>query len=552
MRITNLQTALIEDSRSQDLDRIEETTTGGGGATAPLLIVLAAIAVLVGSGIFFWLNHPMLIYPDQALYVHMAKLLLQGKVPYVDMFDNNPPLAIYLQVVPVWLAQGLKWTEPLAFSLYIWALIIISCTAGGIALWRADCRGSLLVGLAALVGFVYFNQHQVLDFGQREHIFTILYLPFFIVRYLRWQDKRLDLPLAILVGAMAGLGISLKHYFLLVALAPEIVWAIEKRDVRPLFRAETLSLGLVIFLYLLHFLFLPRQELEMFFGVIVPIYKAGYSYYTTSLSYNLNTFWRGDFYLMALTSLGALILARQSSFVMPLQAFSLMSALIFVLAGQVWSYHVTPVRMASEVAIFVQTFLFCRYLPAALKRGKAGPIALALALLAFVSWQTYLRCRDILVERERGEMFFLPTLGYDGECPSSDINPYTQIVIDRTSKDDSILFISSSMGPSYPVYLQSRRRPASRFLHAMVLPLLASIIDDPNEPDRAVYKERLKQFLDWYAEDIATNKPKLIIVQNNFIHGLLSQRNFFKKYMSDYKLVLTPDEYKVYLREPGR
>jgi len=515
-----------------------------------LLIAVLAALLLAAGGIFYWLSHPMLIYPDQALYVHMAKLFLQGKVPYVEMFDNNPPLAIYLQILPVWLAQSFKLTEPLAFSMYIWGLSLFSCTTGGIALWRCGCRGSLYVGLAALTGFLYFNQHQVVDFGQREHIFAILYLPFFLLRYLRWQGKKIDRPLAILIGVCAGIGISLKHYFLLVALAPELVWLIESRSLRPLFRAETTAAALTILLYLIHFLFLPKEELQFFFGVIVPIYKAGYSYYTTSMSFNLNTYWRADFYLMALTSLGALVLARRSSLVMPLQAFSLMAAAIFILAGQVWSYHVLPVRMANEIALFVQAFLFCTYLPHFIRSKKLAPLALACLLLTAAGCLTFQRTRQILSDRDMAETFFLPTLGYDGECPASDINPYTQIVVDRTAKDDSILFISSSMGPAYPVYLQSRRRPASRFLHAMVLPLLASVIDNPETGgERAIFKERMKQFLDWYGQDIARNKPKLIIIQNNFIYGLLSRHGFFNRYMANYKVIQVQDDNRIYLRD---
>jgi len=542
-RIENLTVAMDADA-NVDHDR------GSIALVTALLLALLAGLVLAAGGVFYWLSHPMLIYPDQALYVHMAKLFLQGKMPYVEMFDNNPPLAIYLQILPVWLAQSLKLTEPLAFSLYIWGLALLSCTTGGVALLRSACRGALYVGLAALLGFVYFNQHQVVDFGQREHIFAILYLPFFLLRYLRWQGKKIDRPLAILIGVCAGIGISLKHYFLLVALAPELVWLIENRSVKPLFRAETVAAALTIVLYLAHFLFLPREELQFFFGVIVPIYKAGYSYYTTSMSFNLNTYWRGDFYLMALTSLGALILARRSSLVMPLQAFSLMSAAIFILAGQVWSYHVLPVRMANEIALFVQAFLFCSYLPHFVRTKKWAPALLAGIVLIAASALTFQRTRQILNEREQGEIFFLPALGYDGECPASDINPYTQIVVDRTANDDSILFISSSMGPAYPVYLQSRRRPASRFLHAMVLPLLASVIDNPESgSDREMFKERMKQFLDWYGEDIARNKPRLIIVQNNFIYGLLNRHGFFKRYMANYKEIQAQDDNRIYLRE---
>jgi hypothetical protein len=533
---------------AEEVSRIEEVPTRTANDLLPLIWTILAILIWAGCGIFYWLSHPMLIFPDQALYLHMAKLFLQGKVPYVDMFDNNPPLAFYLQIFPVCMATLLHIPEPLAFSLYIWGLVLLSGTISGIVLWRSGSRGSLYVGMAAILGFVCFNQQQCLDFGQREHIFTILYLPFFILRYLRWQGQKLDRSTAILTGIMAGVGISLKHYFLLVAFAPELVWAIENRALRPFFRIETVALSLTILLYLAHFLFLPRAELNSYFGFIVPIYQAGYSYYTTSMPYNFNTFWRGDFYLMALTTLGAMVLTRQSSLVLPLQAFSLMSALIFVLAGQVWSYHVVPVRMANEIALFVQALLFGRYLPNFIRGSKFAPLFLGLAVISVTSYQGYLTCCDMISERARGDVFFLPSLGYDGDSPDCDINPYTKIVIDRTAKDDSILFISSSMSPGYPVFLQSGRKPASRFLHAMILPVLGSVIDNPQEPNKKPYEERMRQILEWYGEDIARNKPKVIFVQSRYIFDLLDPRGFFKRQMANYELLQDKDDYRVYLR----
>jgi hypothetical protein len=539
-----LQTALTE-----EVSRIEELPARAAGDLLLLIVTVLAILTLAFCGIFFWLNHPMLIFPDQALYVHMAKLYLQGKMPYVEMFDNNPPLAFYLQIFPVCLAGLLHIAEPLAFSLYIWALILLSSTVSGIVLWRSASRGALYVGMAAILGLVFFCQQQRLDFGQREHIFAILYFPFFILRYLRWQGLKIDRPAAIFIGIMAGVGISLKHYFLLVAFAPELVWAIEKRALRPFFRAETVALAATILLYLAHFLFLPRAESDFYFRFIMPLYQAGYSYYTTSMAYNLNTYWRGDFHFMALTTLAALTLARQSSLVLPLQAFSLMSALIFILAGQVWSYHVLPVRLANDVALFVQAFLFCRCLPAFIKGGKRAPLFLGLVIIAFTGCQAYTFCRDIMREHEVCQMFFLPSLGYDGECPQSDIDPFTEIVADQTARDDSILFISSSMSPGYPVYLQSRRKPASRFLHAMILPVLAFIIDNKDEANKDLYKKRMRQILDWYGEDIAKNRPKLVFVQSKFIYDLLNQRDFFGRQMANYKLLQVKDDNRVYVRD---
>ena len=49
--------------------------------------------------------HPLAISPDQALYLESGKLILQGRVPYLDFFDLNLPLIMYLNVIPVVVAN---------------------------------------------------------------------------------------------------------------------------------------------------------------------------------------------------------------------------------------------------------------------------------------------------------------------------------------------------------------------------------------------------------------------------------------------------------------
>lgn len=47
---------------------------------------------------------------DNALFLHFGKLLLLGRMPYVDFVDFNPPLTHYIHAVPVFLA-GLLGTS---------------------------------------------------------------------------------------------------------------------------------------------------------------------------------------------------------------------------------------------------------------------------------------------------------------------------------------------------------------------------------------------------------------------------------------------------------
>ena len=59
--------------------------------------------IIAGLGALIALN-PMRIKSDCALYLEMGRQLLEGKLPYVDFGEVNPPLIIYLNAIPAFVA----------------------------------------------------------------------------------------------------------------------------------------------------------------------------------------------------------------------------------------------------------------------------------------------------------------------------------------------------------------------------------------------------------------------------------------------------------------
>src|ERR1700679_1637233 len=64
-----------------------------------LWTTLAAVGFLIAS-LLYKLRYPLEINTDNAVYLAVAQLLLGGKQPYVDFYDTNPPLIMYLNVIP--------------------------------------------------------------------------------------------------------------------------------------------------------------------------------------------------------------------------------------------------------------------------------------------------------------------------------------------------------------------------------------------------------------------------------------------------------------------
>jgi hypothetical protein len=518
-----------------------------------LLVGLVLSLILVWLGCNWWLQHPMLIYCDQGLYVGMADLLLKGRIPYVDMFDVNPPLAIYFDLPPVLASYWLRIPQTLAFSMYVWLLTLISCLLSGWVLLAARRSAAILPAVCALTAFAYFNQIQHMDFGQREHIFCILWAPFFFLRYLRWQGFKLGRTVSIAVGLFAGIGLAFKPHFMVMAAAPELFFMLKNRDLRPLVAPEVLSAVAVILAYLVHFLFLPHAELASFFQFVVPIYKEGYAYYVTSNIFNLATFARNDFFFLICALVGAIALAEWSSLALALSAFACMSALIYVLAGQAWPCHMVAVRLGYTMALFAEAALVCQLLPAFIAgRDKVFASSVIAFVFATAGGGYYISSVQATDRQDKLNQrpYPLTRLGYSGEGSYDDMDPFAEGVLTHTNKDDKLVFICAAMAPGYPVMLQTGRQPGSRFLHGMMLPILSYIKDLPNlsAEKKARFKRDKDKVIAWYGEDIRKYRPKLIYIQDNPMNWVFENSRFVETHMANYTRLEVKDGISIYKR----
>ena len=217
-----------------------------------LLLPLAlCLGVMLGTG-------PRLSH-DCALELQCAQLLLDGQRPYVDFYKINPPLIIYLNTLPVLLARGTGLSLAVSFTLLVGLAAALTLGLVFYLLARrelglTDEQRYLLTLIAALLVALAAGP----DWGQREHLFLIGYLPFLLRRVQRWEglgETRWGLDLAVGIGA--GLVAALKPHFLLIAALPELFWALRRRTLRPWATVEMGAFVAVVALYVLHFLFWP-------------------------------------------------------------------------------------------------------------------------------------------------------------------------------------------------------------------------------------------------------------------------------------------------------
>ena len=91
--------------------------------------IIAGLAALIAL-------NPMRIKSDCALYLEMGRQLLEGKLPYVDFGEVNPPLIIYLNAIPAFFAKYVG----------INIIVVFLFTILGLLIWSTlSIRKSLLV-----------------------------------------------------------------------------------------------------------------------------------------------------------------------------------------------------------------------------------------------------------------------------------------------------------------------------------------------------------------------------------------------------------------------
>jgi hypothetical protein len=341
-------------------------------ASIAIIMVLVRIAVL----------RQTLLGHDQSWYLFAAQRVLGGVQLYgPGLSDTNPPLIIWFSTIPILLARLLHLSPTAAFRTLI-ILMICASVAWCIRLLRRSplTASTPICSLLALgilyVQFMIFQE----DFGQREHLFVILGLPYLLAVALG-VVRDLSLAERCALGFTAGLAICLKPQEAFVFIAFELVLLVWKRTLRRLISPELLTLVLTGCIYLI----LVRIFTPLYTKQVVPLLIDTYWAYATSTALTLTLVEKKKTLIALALILTALYFRRSLTLALPLAAFAA-SALGAVIAFDIqhvaWVYHVYPI---SAFAILALLFLLTDILRNVIPRLAAGPrIAAPVMLLTLV------------------------------------------------------------------------------------------------------------------------------------------------------------------------
>lgn len=232
------------------------------------MTLILALAYFLQTKIFF--------SPDVDYLLYASNQILSGAKYGIDIFETNPPMILYLYTPAIILAKLLTIHVITAVRFYIYSLIILSLALCSFLLkkliksqdniLRYFLFGTLTCALLFLPTFT---------FAQREHLLIILMLPYLLSSALALENKPIHPWLAVLIGVIAGIGFSLKPFFLVTPCLIELYFIFKKRHLLAWVRVESIVILSVLVIYLSSIFIFQPEYIHTVLPLVLHYYFSG-------------------------------------------------------------------------------------------------------------------------------------------------------------------------------------------------------------------------------------------------------------------------------------
>jgi hypothetical protein len=335
---------------------------------------LAMAFALVAACIVHWgyVSH------DTLMYLQVGQRLWQGERVYQDLFELNPPLVMWVHMLP---AAAAEWTGVRADLIASIATLVAVLLAGGLAAWSVRSRIGLGGAGLGLWGWCTVHALYFDEWGQREQLFVAAYLLYTVARL------RPDLTpaLRLAIGVLTGVVSCFKPHFLGIVVVVEIFSIATTREWRTLVSVEIGAIIGVGIAYAALLAALPAPASAHLFTELIPMISAGYDRMAADpwLAPGKNAF----------LFVGPIALVVANSKVQRGRYYPLRIRLIvwacaglasYALQGKYWVYHQLPVAIPLTLAGLMVLGDVVHRAPADARR-RVGRIAIAMVTLYSVA-----------------------------------------------------------------------------------------------------------------------------------------------------------------------
>jgi hypothetical protein len=318
------------------------------------LLNWALMAACVVWGLSFW-HGPYNIHGDTSWMIEVVGRMLAGQRAYVDFFETNPPMSLFLYVPPVWFARFFGISPEWCVYIYVGLIgaLSLGLCASIIRRLRLLPQHSFVPVFVVMCLILFVLPTRV--FTQREHIALMTLLPsLLLMAASALGHPAVPLWMRLLAGLGAGITVCIKPHFIFALIFPAFALAYMRHTLKPLFALEHVVSASVVLIYLIVFVYFYGA----YFETMWPLLSVTYLPRTLELSVflKLPTTWFAGFALFFF-----MILKRREIF-RPDSALIFASALGFLLAYFIqrkgWPYHIYPFVALMMVLLIVPPFRF--------------------------------------------------------------------------------------------------------------------------------------------------------------------------------------------------
>jgi hypothetical protein len=477
---------------------------------------------------------------DVAWYVFCAGRVLDGAELYRDIVDTNPPLVVYMCIPAVLLGRLTSWPATFVFNLCLIALVglclLICRRILEEVLAKTSATGKkciLLVLVCILLPSAGFG-----SFGNREHIMLLLTMPYILLASGGPRGLAIAVHYRLFIGMLAGLGLALKPYFLLLWVLVEGYILISEGKAGMLRRVENIGILIVLMTYAATVV----VSTPAYYRQVIPMAMRVYSAYDCSavflLKHSVTKLWMGG--LLAFAFMRPTRENRDIRRILMIAATGFL--IIAFVQHKGWNYHFYPAKGVSLLLLCVLALGLIER-PEALGELIRPGKTLVVVLVIF---SLFYRAGTQVASAANGENRELLTSLVD--------------IVNRHAEKDAILLLSTAAYPQFPLVNYTGVEWSSRFNCLWLLP--GSYMGaDPSEkriryhrPDEMGEIERF--FFEAMVQDIGRRPPALVIVSTkdgigrrvfDYI-GYLKQEPCFAEIWTKYEFLTTVDHFKVYKR----
>lgn len=475
------------------------------------------------------------------MYLQCGQFLLEGALPYRDFQELNPPLIMYLSTIPAACSalSGLSLAVCGALTTVLYSSLALFLTYMCLqALVKAELPDELMRPLtaASLLTPPLVNAIAAFDYGQREHLYALFLLPYFLLRFGRYSPRfQAPLWLSVLIGLTFGLTICFKPHFLLLPGILELYWLVHYRTGQNIIKPETLCTLIAPGLYGAHFIFLPADLRELFLKETAPLIVRAYACFNTIKDTVVKLVWSIALTAYFTAILLAALLPKRLEIKAPLLILVSLSLAIIELQQKFWNYHGIPLHFWTTFTIIFALSYFL-----AVREARA-------------------KLKAVLIVLTSGIFLALNILFHDSVFTHLQ-KPWEPVLEKTAAKGDKVLLLDSSDTPWFPSALRFGLRPGSHYLWLFAVPMREyQIKTAKSEQESRAAQEKINQIFSDILRDQEKYKPRFVMVRRNDAFGMDACRypdfatyvneHGMDKILKDFTVINESSEYRLYMRK---